>query len=286
MISVKRKKGQRVKRTVTKKRKVVRRKGTTTKKVRKHTKTLRLKYDKTIETFFTCYFDPRTSSFSKETPELDVGWIKEQYVKDAIENPDTWIGAPIGDADDRIPPAALCTRVRTLYEQLDKPYCLTYSLASCLYYCGFDWQARILASQASHFSKLHFDRALLDLKNFMENLCPLIGRPTLFGRRSKGHGKRRRILSWETLFTDLVPYPTLIIPVMPNGSMSHAFCVVDDLIFDSITRYTLRLNHASVQWIFNGSEVEIFEAWRYNMKCSPEGRKVEGQYKRMVKTNW
>ena len=73
MIPVTRKKGQRVQRISTKKRKVVRRKKkhkvvgrkfTTTKKVRKH---MRLKYDKTIETFYTCYFDPWTNSFSKES---------------------------------------------------------------------------------------------------------------------------------------------------------------------------------------------------------------------------
>jgi hypothetical protein len=280
-----------------KRRKVVRKKFT--KKVRKkvesltqssssneRTKQPRLKYDDTFHIFYTCFYNPNTKKFTKVTEERDVDWIQLQYVKDAKENPNVWVGPPIGDPFDRIPPDEIRTNVRTLFEQLNKPYCLTYSLASCLYYCGFDWQARILASQAMHFSKLHFDRALLDLKNFMENLCPLIGRPTLFGRRTKRHGKLRRELSWEMLFEDFVPYPTLIIPVMPDGSMSHAFCVVDDLIFDSITKYTLKLRKDAVEWIFNGANVDIYEAWRYNMKCSPEGRKVEGRYKRPVKINW
>jgi hypothetical protein len=179
-------------------------------------------------------------------------------------------------------PQHLRTNVKILYEQLNNPFCLTYSVSSALFYCGFKDQAVLLSSQAKVFADLHYDAAIAQLKHFMTNLAPTIGRPTIFGKRLKRHEKFRRSLSWENVFAELTPYPTLIIPVLPNGRITHALCVVDDLIFDSITSHALVLNDESVKWIFNGTSTEIFEALRFNTKCSPPGVRVEGKYNRKM----
>ena len=93
-------------------------------------------------------------------------------------------------------------------------------------------------------------------------------------------------MAWENLFVDLVPFPTIIIPTLLDGTMTHAFCVVDDLIFDSITPFALKLKMESVQWIFNGAANKIYQAIRFNTKASPSGTKVKREYRRHVKLNW
>ena len=93
-------------------------------------------------------------------------------------------------------------------------------------------------------------------------------------------------MAWENLFVDLVPFPTIIIPTLLDGTMTHAFCVVDDLIFDSITPFALKLKMESVQWIFNGAAVKICQAIRFNMSRYPPGTKVKTEYRRLVKLNW
>ena len=104
----------------------------------------------------------------------------------------------------------------------------------------------------------------------------------IYGRRVKGYGKFRRKLTWDDVFTNVTPYPTLIFPITSSGRTGHAICVVDDLIFDSITDSALRLCEESVNWIFNDEEVDINVAFRFNTKCSPRGVKVEGFYRRQV----
>jgi hypothetical protein len=242
----------------------------------------RLKFDSAINRFYTSSFDISTKKFTKSTVQRSITWINPELVQQARETPDEWIGPPIGDPDDRVAPHLILTHIPVLYVQHDQPFCLTYSFASTLFYCGFTEQARILSTQAKIFAKLHHEAAITELLHFMSNLAPTIGRPTIFGRRTRSHGKFCRVLTWDEVYTKPTPFPTLIIPVLSNGSMSHAFCVVDNLIFDAISSSALKLCEESIKWIFNDDEVEIYEAFRFNTKCSPPGVKVVGKYNRKM----
>ena len=71
-----------------------------------------------------------------------------------------------------------------------------------------------------------------------------------------------------------------------NGHMTHAFCLVDDLIFDSSASHALKLQMESINWIFRNKEVDIFIALRFNQKISPKGHRVRWTYKRQVVRNW
>jgi hypothetical protein len=73
---------------------------------------------------------------------------------------------------------------------------------------------------------------------------------------------------------------------MRNADTPHAFCVVDDLIFDSSTPYALKLTMDSVNWITRGEGEGIYQAYRFNMKYSPPNCKIDGEYKHVLKTNW
>ena len=120
----------------------------------------------------------------------------------------------------------------------------------------------------------------------MKNLVPIIGLPTLYGIRTKRHSRVKRTLTWEILFSELTPYPTIVIPMLPCGRMTHAFCVVDDLIFDSITPQALQLKKESIDWIFNNDPVTIHHALRFNTKISPAGSRLQGKYDRPITTHW
>jgi len=70
---------------------------------------------------------------------------------------------------------------------------------------------------------------------------PLIGLPTKFNEK----GKRK--LTIEELLENKTPYPTIVVPVGKNGFCAHAVCMVDDLIFDSITLYALLMKMESFE---------------------------------------
>jgi len=177
------------------------------------------------------------------------------------------MGPRIGNANIVTgPPHASCTSVPTLYQQHNNRFCITYSLASALFYCNFVEPAKWLAECARPFSQMDFDMAISELRELMQNFVPLIGLPTIYGRKTKRHNRFKREMPWDDLFCDITPYPTLVIPVLPNGDTSHALCVVDDLIFDSITQFALRLHADSVKWIFNDSIPDIFLALRFQTK--------------------
>jgi hypothetical protein len=133
---------------------------------------------------------------------------------------------------------------------------------------------------------MHFDDALSKLGGLMPHLVPEIGGMTIFGVRSKKCGRPLRKIDWDILFNDLTPHPTIVIPVVDDGTMSHVFCVVDDLIFDSIAPQALKLQKEAVQWIFNDREVKIYKALRFDMKVSPPGEQVMTTYVRPVTLHW
>jgi hypothetical protein len=245
-----------------------------------------LKYDSTKKCFFTSYYDTKEKRYSKPLLQPDIDWIDDRNIRRAQCSPDTWVAPPIGDPFEKTPPCHLQTTVKTIYQQYNNPFCLTYSLASCFHYCGLHFAAQRLAAAATEFSVLHFDMQLKKLTEFMHNLCPLIGGCTIYNRRLRRHGKFIRRMTWQDLFTEIQPYPTLVVPVLPNGVMTHAFSVVDDLIFDSITNYALKLKQESVDWIFNGENVELYLAIKFNMKRSPDGHNIVETYNRPVKLNW
>ena len=212
--------------------------------------------------------------------------MDKELVDAAQKYPGRWVGPSIGAPGDELAPDHLNSQIRTIYQQHNKPYCLTYSLASCLFYCGFNDAARLLSTQAVLLAALDFDGILTEIRALMPNLAPAIGLPTLYGIRTKRHSRVKRRLTWDLLFTDITPYPTIVIPVLPDGTINHAFCVVDDLIFDSSNPYALKLHEESVRWICNDSDAQIHQALRFNTKVSPPGNKIEERYTRPVSYHW
>jgi len=245
---------------------------------------MRLYYDTKEDRYYSCRFDH--GAYTPKQRVEDVTKYHAFLVEVTNRRPDEWVGPPAGNPGDGVAPAELNTTIRTIYQQHGNRYCLTFSLASALFYCGFRWAAELLAEQAQNFAAFHYDESIAELRSFMTNLVPLIGLPTLFGIRTKRSSRVKRWLTWDDLFTKLTPYPTIVIPMSPTRGATHAFCVVDDLIFDSITPHAMKLQQKSIDWIFNNEKVDLYQALRFNMKFTPKGMKVEGKYERDVSLHW
>ena len=184
--------------------------------------------------------------------------LDDNVILSAKEYPNKWMGPTIGEINYETPPDDLLTSVTMLYQQLRKRFCLTHSLASALFYAGHDVAAELMASQGEVFSTKQFGDAIDELRSFMTNIAPSIATPVIYGIRTKTHSRKKRVLEWEDLFSNLTIYPTVVIPVLPDGSTNHAFCVIDDLIFDSTVQYAMKLTWESVKWICRGFEPKIY----------------------------
>ena len=253
----------------------------------KHKTPARMKYDPVSNTYWICFV--HTDGFSRAKPVDDLDEYDDILINQARNRPDVWVGCSIGDPRDEEAPASISTRVRTIYQQHNQRFCLIQCLASALFYCGFKEEAATLDSQKRIFALLTYDDALQRLIDLMPNLVPVIGRATFYNKkknRNKRQQKAPRRITWDVLFSELVPHPTVIIPVGSDGLPSHAFCVVDDLIFDSTTPFALKLQKESVDWIFDDCELDIYQALRFNMKCSPKGTTIRENYRRGVTLNW
>lgn len=208
-------------------------------------------YDRRTGFFYRGTFNSKLRRYLNKTIVPDISVVDKETIEAAREEPNTWISPALGDPWDEPPPRALTTNKKTLYQQVNRPFCLTYCLASALYYCRFEQEASMLAGQAIDVANYNMRSQLRRIIAFMPNLVPLIGGVTVYNQRSNSNGRKKRSLTWKTLFDTPSRFPTLLIPVKGRtGRMNHAVCVVDDLIFDASTPFALKLCMDSMEWIF------------------------------------
>ena len=81
----------------------------------------------------------------------------------------------------------------------------------------------------------------------MASYLPSVGQSKSFNVHMSNY--RRNELSLEQLCEDKMPFVTVVVPQMKNGNLNHAFCVIDDLIFDSTQSYAMKLIKESTEWI-------------------------------------
>jgi hypothetical protein len=157
------------------------------------------------------------------------------------------------------------------YQQGQQHRCLFLSLASALHYIGLPDEALRLAEASTSAEHNSGSEAIAALRTSMATLAPIVGRPTLFNTGRTG--RKKRVLSIVDVWK-YTPYPTVVIPIGKDGSVNHAICVVDDLIFDSTLPYALKCRHESMDWICTGDHggfVGIRQALRFSnpINCSP-----------------
>ena len=74
-------------------------------------------------------------------------------------------------------------------------------------------------------------------------------------------------MSVHDLLSNPSPHPTIVIPRGKDLSVTHAFCVIDDLIFDSTQKFALELCQKSINWICGDCGCyDIYLAMRFHEK--------------------
>jgi hypothetical protein len=131
--------------------------------------------------------------------------------------------------------------------------CIISSFASALDYISNKPGHKFVGDAAEKLAKLapslegkNVNECLRKISTVMEEHVPSIA----WFSKANVHRRRRKMIriGKEDIVTLLTPYPTLVIPIGHDGSVSHAITIVDDLIFDSTQKYALKLGEQSLDW--------------------------------------
>ena len=176
-------------------------------------------------------------------------------------------------------PVDLCSSEIMTYQQGGNHYCLSYSMASALCYCGFPNAAEAIAQKARGMSAVPYLLAVDEISSIMENDkdAKVISQFKKFNFRSRNK-KGRHTLSYQMLLEWRSVYPLLVILKGHLGRTDHAVCIVDDLIFDSIAPRALHLCHESFNYIFDTDSISVHQGWSF---CRPKFGRL--RYDRQLK---
>jgi hypothetical protein len=168
-------------------------------------------------------------------------------------------------------PKFIRTQILVAYPQGDEDWCLFLCLASGLHYMGLTEEAAKLAGLASKAEHLPGTRGIDALKAAMLECAPSIGHPQVSNNRKR---KQKKSLTVEDMTSILTKYPTVVIPLGIDGSVNHAICVVNDLIFDATQWCALKCKVESMSWICDSGTkgvAGVYEALRFQnpMNCKP-----------------
>ena len=219
-------------------------------------------------------FDVKKARKANHTGKINLRWIRSWlsvvHYRLALSLPDYWIhvpagcSRPAGDLADQ--EVTTCVTVR--YPQGDQDLCLVNGLASALHYMGLEHESGRLNNLSKQFLNLPLDRGIELIKKHMQDLVPCIGiavmfnPPRKFGSRSKK--QRRKKITIEQLLVHKTEFPTVVVPLGKDGSVNHAVCIVDDLVFDSTQANALKLCQRSLDWVCGGSGCnDVYVAVRF-----------------------
>jgi hypothetical protein len=203
--------------------------------------------------------------------------------------PGNWFHVPIGSAHG-IPEAIASppfNPVVVRYQQKDRAYYLSYSVASCLNYMGHLDEASKVAAAAPDLVSLPGDMAFEKLRAIlMIEVLPHMGLCMVWNGKKRQRYKSRKVMSVGEIVSSKTPYLTLVQPKGTDGSVDHAVCVVDDIIFDSTLTYALKLRKESFDVVCGPSGMaELGRAIRFCLPYGVKHTKPERE-KRGMKRNW
>ena len=182
-------------------------------------------------------------------------WLSIVYYRLAVRWKGSWLHIPAsnGCEEDNTPPLHLVSTVQVHYPQGSRNLCLIKGLCSALHYMDLHEEASMMDSVANTVENLGLPQACQCIKKYMVKFVPCIGigisynTPRSFLSRSRTKRNNRK-MTIKSLLTEKTPFPTLVILLGADESVNHAFCVVDDLIFDATHHKALKLCEDSLHW--------------------------------------
>ena len=159
------------------------------------------------------------------------------------------------------------TEVACKYKQGEhENYCLFFCVASMLFYRNYKKAAKRLKGMAEGYKSVDGNQQIKDLLGFLRQHAKQFGKCVKFGRGRVS--KSRKELYVSDLLDEMQDFPVLVIPRGNDGMVSHAVCVVDDLVFDSTQACALKLTRETFDWICGDDgcggiwEAYMLRAWR------------------------
>ena len=208
-------------------------------------------------------------------------WFHPVFLRLVRVSNGEFLKIPLGDANEDVAPKELESTVETNYVQLDKSFCLYYSMASALHYCGCKAAGREVFNHAKKYQHADADTQITKLIELMEKNVPSIGRCMKYNVRTSK--KKKRNLELAELCETKTPYPTIVVPQCVDGGINHAVTVVDDLVFDATQSNALKLKEETFEWICvkNDGFQKISKAFRFHKAIKPKMK-----WAREIETNW
>ena len=168
--------------------------------------------------------------------------MDENFHPDYIEMTKFWdqfLPVPVGDNNEEEALIELLTDIKVAFPQKQRSMCLFSSMASALAYCKRKREATNLICRSNKGENLDLLTQIQEIQDFIESYIPSVSVCKLYGVQTSRH--KWQDLTLQDLCENITPYVTIVIPQMMNGSQNHAFCVVDDLIFDSTQVKAMKL---------------------------------------------
>jgi hypothetical protein len=238
------------------------------------------------------YFEGMRADNTVFDMQLNPAWCENVFelvfTQLCRQHPGHWIHVPIGSSSGI--PRALdsppLNPVVVRYQQNARAYCLTYSVASCLNYMGHVKEASTVADAAPILVNLPGDKAFDRLRNIISEVLPHMGQCMVWNGKKRKRYKSRKVMSVGEIVTRRTPFLTLVHPKGRDGSVDHAVCVVDDIIFDSTLTHAIKLCEESFHAVCG--EEGMAELGRVIRFCIPKGVKhtKPEREERKMKRNW
>jgi len=158
---------------------------------------------------------------SRDVIQLTKGWMRDNFSnleawwKDLHANPGKWTIVPAGGVQ----------KTPSVTFQGDKPYCVSYGLASALRYCGYD----------DHADKL--EKSAEEVLNVPRNQ---VGKAVAFVTNLGGWLETKRIPNFDPL-NDVSPHPTILQLHGSDHDNTHVVGIAGEWIFDSNQRTAMPL---------------------------------------------
>ena len=208
-------------------------------------------------------------------------WIKLNFHPDFLlacrMRSGEWLPVPLGDFRPAADPntGTLETNVSVRFIQKEgENHCLFYSVASTLWYLGYKRAAKALQAQAVNAENAPSSTQLKQLMTILRLKHQQFGRHVKYNRPTSNGGTRT--LDLGDLFLNGTARPIVAIPLGNDGSVTHAVCIIDFLVFDSTQPKALRLCRETIDSVCGdpGSQ-GIWEAYSLEpYQCVPQKRKV------------
>jgi hypothetical protein len=117
----------------------------------------------------------------------------------------------------------------------------------------------------------------------MIEVLPQMGQCMVWNVRKRKRKKSRKVMLVGEIVRSKTPHLTLVHPKGMDGSVDHAVCVVDDIVFYARLTHALKLREESFDWVCGPSGMaELGRVIRFCLLHGVEPRKHE----RKMKRNW